>query len=223
MMNPAYDGCTCSCHTEQSGMMHCVPCCYPPQAILRRSGPVINLDLDGVFANFLGYTRSLGIDYVASPAQAWSEISLIPRFFTQLPVLPGSLALFKALQHHGQRLRILTALPLPTGTLVTARADKREWVARHISNELEVVTVLGGVNKYLEAQAGDVLIDDQMRNLEPWIRAGGLGIHHTSVEKTLGELQELGLLQLDEDFYQRVQAQSFATVWSPGDGDLFEK
>ena len=38
----------------------------------------------------------------------------------------------------------------------------------------------------------NVLIDDYMKNIKEWESSGGIGVHHTSVSKTLGELNRLG-------------------------------
>ena len=37
-----------------------------------------------------------------------------------------------------------------------------------------------------------VLIDDYIKNIKEWEQKGGIGIHHTSVSKTLKELSNLG-------------------------------
>ena len=38
----------------------------------------------------------------------------------------------------------------------------------------------------------NVLIDDYIKNIKEWEAKGGIGIHHTSVPKTLNELKRLG-------------------------------
>ena len=38
----------------------------------------------------------------------------------------------------------------------------------------------------------NVLIDDYIKNIKEWESKGGIGIHHTSVPKTIGELKKLG-------------------------------
>lgn len=158
--------------------------------------PRIFIDLDGVCADF--FTRSLAIlgkpYHETAPAIAWGKLSLVPRFFAELDPLPDMDQLFTRLAHHGDRVQILTATPLPTGFLITAGRDKRQWVARHISPMITVHTIMGGVNKYQFARPGDVLIDDLERNLIKWREAGGIGILHTSVPDTLAQLQALGLL-----------------------------
>ena len=43
------------------------------------------------------------------------------------------------------------------------------------------------------ASPNAILIDDRKDNIEQWIEAGGIGIHHTSTNSTIKKLQKLGL------------------------------
>ena len=38
----------------------------------------------------------------------------------------------------------------------------------------------------------NVLIDDYIKNIKEWEAKGGIGVHHTSVGKTISELKGLG-------------------------------
>ena len=38
----------------------------------------------------------------------------------------------------------------------------------------------------------NVLIDDYIKNIKEWEAKGGIGIHHTSVPKTINDLKRLG-------------------------------
>ena len=38
----------------------------------------------------------------------------------------------------------------------------------------------------------NVLIDDHIKNIREWESKGGIGIHHTSVSKSLNSLKRLG-------------------------------
>ena len=38
----------------------------------------------------------------------------------------------------------------------------------------------------------NILIDDYIKNIREWQAAGGTGIHHTDVRKTISELKRLG-------------------------------
>ena len=41
-------------------------------------------------------------------------------------------------------------------------------------------------------QAPNILIDDHEKNIREWESKGGIGIHHTSVERTIARLKEIG-------------------------------
>ncbi len=156
----------------------------------------IYLDLDGVFADFDSrfeeLFRNVQIDRHSN--DIWKHLASVPSFFANVELMPESTRIISMLQHHD--LEFLTALPIPTGTLVTADADKRGWVAKHISRSMKVNTVVGGRNKinYLKTNPGAVLIDDYQRNITLWNDAGGIGILHTSVTSTIEKLDSLGLL-----------------------------
>ena len=38
----------------------------------------------------------------------------------------------------------------------------------------------------------DSYVDDYVKNIREWESAGGIGIHHTNVGKSIGELKRLG-------------------------------
>ena len=41
-------------------------------------------------------------------------------------------------------------------------------------------------------QTPNVLVDDHTKNIREWEAMGGIGIHHTSAERTIAKLKELG-------------------------------
>ncbi len=156
----------------------------------------IALDLDGVFADFFPFAAArFGRDYrSADPEKFWAWASSVPNLFSHLEPIGESLPLWEALRDSGHDLYVLTAIPRPTGLLATAPDDKRAWVARYLSPDLRVETVLGGANKGLWAQPGHILIDDTERNVMAWQDNGGIGIWHANPAQTIEALRELGAL-----------------------------
>lgn len=155
----------------------------------------ILLDLDGVFADFYGRAAELlGQPYKSTPPdEAWAVLERIPHLFRDLAPLTDGLVLWQALQSCKARKRVLSALPKPTGYLVTADADKRLWVAEHLSPALPVTTVENGLAKARHAHPRRVLVDDIERNILAFRAAGGVGIQHVRTEDTLEQLAALGL------------------------------
>ena len=154
----------------------------------------LNLDLDGVFADFqAGFRKHLGFDYSDDPKLAWSILDKVPHLFRDLQPLPGAvLGFYKLVAQVGiKNCRVLTALPLPTNKLVTATVDKIYWVIYYLDSDIEVVCVPDWRHKKDFCVPGDILIDDSARNIEDWESAGGVGILHTSFESSLAQLKQL--------------------------------
>ena len=61
----------------------------------------------------------------------------------------------------------------------------------HVTN----VITCWSYNKHHESGVGAVLIDDRIALQESWEAAGGIFVHHTSTERTLKQLQALGVLK----------------------------
>lgn len=155
----------------------------------------INLDLDGVLADFYGTAeRILGCPYRSlTSGQVWGRLEQEDSFFRYLPLLKDALTLWAGVQGQGN-LRILTALPQPTGKLGSAPGDKRAWVRQYISPDIPVILVSSGLQKAKLAAQGDILIDDLPRNIDAWVAAGGTGILHRSAQDSLNQLNALNLL-----------------------------
>ena len=159
----------------------------------------IFLDVDGVFADFQGAcAHRLGHEWIKmSDYELWGNLEKEFHFFYGLDLIPDSTRIITHLMHPslGHHLEFLTALPRPTGRLVSADKDKREWLAENISRHIPVNTVLGGKNKakYVTSPT-DVLIDDYRRNIDAWVAAGGVGVLHRNIEDTLDQLYRLNLI-----------------------------
>ncbi|KVP39630.1 5' nucleotidase, NT5C type [Burkholderia ubonensis] len=154
--------------------------------------PNIYIDLDGVKVDFYGETtRILGAPYKSLPsAEAWGRLEQVDHLFLNLPMLPDALELWQGLQGRG-RLHILTAMPKPTGKLITAAGDKVAWVRKHICTQVPVIVVEHGLMKARWARPGDILIDDLERNIAAWEAAGGIGILHRNARDTLESLARI--------------------------------
>jgi hypothetical protein len=157
---------------------------------------VIHCDQDGVLADFDLYKKThLSSEAQTDDDQMWAEIKQISGFYRKLKATPYARKLWDAIKLCGSDRCILTALPRKS-TMPDADTDKRLWVNDNRS------TVFGGdkptvkfgpysKDKHKHAEPGDILIDDRLDNIEQWIAAGGIGIHHTgNVEQTIRLLHE---------------------------------
>lgn len=152
-------------------------------------------DLDGFHADFYGRADVLlGRPYKGTPpAEAWGVLDKVPHLFRDLEPLTEGQKVWRAMRHCRVPQEVLTAKPKPTGLLTTVDADKRYWVARHMSPTLPVTTTISGAAKALYAAPGRILLDDIQRNIDAWIAAGGIGILHVSADETLAQLEALGV------------------------------
>ena len=144
------------------------------------------LDLDGVFADLQKkLIEVFGPDYKEiSPNNLWRRLQEEDHLFLHLNEIEDAQSLLSSIikisDEYNCEIEFLTALPYSTGNLSTSRDDKILWVKRHLSITIPVSTIIGGLNKYKFANAGDILIDDTAKNLGPWEGAGGIGILHGS-------------------------------------------
>jgi hypothetical protein len=73
----------------------------------------------------------------------------------------------------------------------SSRIGKFTWVKRNTPGTKLILRSADRKQEFATPNA--ILIDDRADNIQRWIDAGGVGIHHTSSENTIKQLQELGL------------------------------
>jgi 5'-nucleotidase len=152
--------------------------------------PRIYLDLDGVVADFdAHFPVTFGVDHrKLKDDEMWAKINGHPSYFGNMPPCCGALEFFAEVRQHNPI--ILTACPKSNYAHVARQ--KRAWVREHLSTEIMVLPILGGVNKPLFMHApGDILIDDFMTNARAWEEAGGRAILHRSFPTTRAQLHQL--------------------------------
>lgn len=144
------------------------------------------LDCDGVLADFdRGAEAILGMRPKAfqqryNIGRMWAKLASAPDFYGTLPLMPGAAELFDAVKHLDPV--ILTGLPRGNW----AADQKVRWAAEHFPGT-RIITCMA-VNKRNHCVPGDVLVDDTLKHAHLWEEAGGIFIHHKSVEETLEAL-----------------------------------
>ena len=151
----------------------------------------IYLDLDGVMADFdthfIEYFDAKPNDF--EDGQMWKMINGYDQFYANLPMMKDAKKLFDFLNERFD-VSILTACP--RSNYKNAAMQKRQWVRKHLSKDVVIIPMMGGVNKAMFMhEPGDILIDDMEKNCNAWKEQGGVAIQHNSVEETLDILKEL--------------------------------
>lgn len=155
----------------------------------------IFLDMDGVLADFIvGTSKLLGQPITPDDAghklyDARKEELTNKRLFGNLPPMPDMYDLIAYVKHTGLPTEILTAAGTVNRELVVH--DKVEWIRKHVDPSYVVTCTYKGSQKAAFAQKGFVLIDDRQKNIDLWIKAGGIGIVHTSAADTIAKLKLL--------------------------------
>jgi 5'(3')-deoxyribonucleotidase len=145
------------------------------------------LDCDGVLADFdKGATGLLGMAPRAFEkrfglGRFWAKLATAPGFYFSLPLMPDAMRLFEAVQH----LEPVILTGLPRGNW--AADQKVRWAAQHFPGTRIITTMAR--DKRNHAQAGDVLVDDQLRHAHLWEEMGGVFIHHKNAEESIEQLK----------------------------------
>ena len=137
------------------------------------------VDLDGVLADFDRHYRDLfGIDprrvrHTKDRAELdlfWDRIRQHGDFFSGMPMMRGARRLWTYCREMHPNPIILTGVP---HSIPGVEAQKRAWVARHLTPRVEVICCPSR-DKCLHARPGDVLIDDLATFRDRWEAAGGI-------------------------------------------------
>ena len=153
------------------------------------------LDMDGVVADFDEYTtRTLGIlPREIYPEEIWHKLASNPRLYKDLIPTPYATQLVYTCQQFCNRnkydLKFLTAVP-KNNDIPWVFNDKVYW-ARNYFATIPVMFGPYSKDKYHHCQTGDILIDDRLTNIQDWIAAGGIAIHHKNIDTTLQQLSNL--------------------------------
>lgn len=155
----------------------------------------IYLDMDGVLADFESAVIAFGATQFPIGDEMWNKLKNTPNFFKTIKPLKNSHFLFNLLySFHKDKVEILTGIPQPKREMFSAAKDKEDWIREHFSKIIKVNAVFRKDKKDFCHGEQYILIDDMKRNIKEWKKQGGIGILHTSVEDTINQLKQLGVV-----------------------------
>ena len=176
----------------------------------------VSVDFDGTWKKEFGFDlndwyaitmNSLQIDNNFEEASDtfnqmfWDTMMKKPNFF--INAKPMKNLFFLKLFLRNEPYSILTALPnrkyVKWEEILNIKIQKEDWAAKHFKKrKIDFANLcVGGdgsaisKNEFITHDVDCILIDDNLKNIEAWRKGGGLGIHHTSIFKTIKELRGL--------------------------------
>jgi len=150
------------------------------------------VDLDGVLADFdAHYEAVTGVRAsVIADNVDWELVRSCPDYYLNIPPMADAHILWARVAPHNPT--ILTGIPWG---VPDAEANKRAWVAKHLGEHVPVICCKSA-DKCLNAQPGDILVDDWTKYQHKWLEVGGIWITHTSAASTLEQLEPLGYVEI---------------------------
>ena len=155
----------------------------------------IFLDMDGVLTDFEGkISEMLGKkvwnDDAGHDVYDKHKRELTARhMFRQMNPLPDAWKLTDWCLNSGIHTEILTAAGTVNRELVVR--DKIEWIREHINPYWTIIPTFKGSQKAACSHIKAVLIDDRDKNIDCWVKAGGIGILHTTADNTIKQLNDI--------------------------------
>ena len=163
------------------------------EAIKNEDLPEIYCDLDEVLVDFIGAADAvLGGNFAKADKETrWNAINQVKGFWTNIDWKPNAKRLHDFIIRYDAH--VLSAF---TGRDPTSKVGKMKWLKKNTGfKRANVHLVLRSQKKSYaktKEEKPNVLIDDYDKNIKEWDAAGGIGILHTDVGKTINKLKGLG-------------------------------
>ena len=155
--------------------------------------PEIFCDLDEVLVDFRrAANAAVGGDFTRmDKEERWKIINSTKGFWKNLGWKPNAKRLYNFISKYDPH--VLSAY---TARDPASKNGKLVWLKKNAKfKKSHIHLVLRAQKKsYAKDKDGNpnVLVDDYIKNINEWTAAGGYGIHHTNVAKTINELKRLG-------------------------------
>ena len=151
----------------------------------------IYCDMDGVLCDFDGKFKSLfnclpqDYENKFGKEKFWNKIKTVDHWFLELPWIQGSQEFWNKIKPFNP-----TILTSPADSIEQCKKDKLEWIRRNIGNAKVIIDK----QKFKYASPNSILIDDLDKNIEPWRKAGGVGIKFVNPQQAIKILGNMGIV-----------------------------
>jgi hypothetical protein len=153
----------------------------------------IFVDLDGVMFDFDKHFEECFGSHPTkvTDSELWNYIhSHENEFFYDLPLIKGAIEGIQFIENSGFEPIFLTACPIQNYDYIAKQKIKA--IRREFSEKDYLVLPMnsGKCKKNFMQNPFDILIDDFIKNINPWREAGGIGILFKDWDQTTSELIE---------------------------------
>ena len=155
--------------------------------------PSVYCDMDMVLCNFMKKADEVsgGSFVTADKVQRWKDISNTKNFWAELEWMPAAKRIHQMIIKYDAHILSAFSAKDPS-----SKNGKMKWLSKNTDFKRGNIHLVSRAQKQAFAKNAEgepnVLIDDYIKNIKEWEVKGGIGIHHTAVPKTLGELKRLG-------------------------------
>ena len=154
--------------------------------------PEIYCDLDEVLVDFIrGADAAVGGNFVKMDKdERWNKVNQTKGFWANLNWKSNAKRLHDFIIRYNPH--VLSAY---TGRDNTSKVGKIKWLKKNTGFKRGNIHLVLRSQKKSYATTNEkpnILIDDYDKNIREWEAAGGIGILHTNVGKTISELKRLG-------------------------------
>jgi len=158
---------------------------------------MIYVDMDGVLADFVTGIKKIFPTYDESRYQSdpkyrseqWKRVAKYSKeggkLWLELPEMADAKQLMNFVQDYNHEILSATGNPA-----YGAEPQKRTWISSRWP-VIKVNLVHKSTDKAQYATPESILIDDQRKSIDPWIKAGGIGILHKNAAQTINELKKI--------------------------------
>jgi hypothetical protein len=163
------------------------------EAIKNEDLPEIYCDLDEVLVDFIGSADvAVGGSFAKTDKEIrWNKVNQTKGFWANLGWKPNAKRLHDFIIRYNPH--VLSAF---TGRDPTSKVGKMKWLKKNTEfKRANIHLVLRSQKKSYaktKEEKPNVLIDDYAKNIKEWEAAGGIGILHTDVGRTINKLKSLG-------------------------------